>query len=144
MDQDTKSVLKSPTKVKLDIAGRQVDIKEIEIESSSGDIFKAWIGRDAQNNWDIITAANPNDIWFHLEDHPSPHIILRINNNGDGVDNDKKYDKRTINRCAYLCKAGSKLKDTKNVYVIYTEVKNVTKADKPGAVTTTKTKRIKI
>jgi len=110
-------------------------MKELIIEGID-DTYTVWIGQNAQDNWDIISKADQNDIWFHLEGSPSPHVILRVEN--------KKYDKRILNRCACICKEGSKLKDTKNAHIIYTEIKHITKGDKPGSVFTRKTKTIKI
>jgi hypothetical protein len=28
-------------------------------------IYKIKIGQNKQDNWDLIDASNPNDIWFH-------------------------------------------------------------------------------
>lgn len=95
-----------------------------------------WIGENAQDNWDIIDKSDQKDIWFHLSNHPSAHIILRMN----GIPL-KKISKRTLIHCAVQCKKHSKFSDISNkqkIYVIYTEIKNVSKADKPGAVYTKK------
>lgn len=37
------------------------------------------IGENAKDNWNIIDMADQNDIWFHINNIPSPHIILKSN-----------------------------------------------------------------
>lgn len=92
-----------------------------------------WIGENAEDNWACIDQADQNDIWFHLADHPSAHVILRLPDRLTV----KKISKQTLIHCAVVCKSHSKFANVKNkMKVIYTEVKNVTKADKPGSVYT--------
>lgn len=101
------------------------------------------IGGNAEENWKIIDAANQNDLWFHLEDHPSAHVILAM---PDGKTS-KDLNKQTLIHCAVICKQHSKFPTISNqnkMSVIYTETKNVTKADKEGAVYTKKTKTISV
>jgi predicted ribosome quality control (RQC) complex YloA/Tae2 family protein len=86
------------------------------------------LGQNAQDNWDIIDKADPYDIWFHVEDHPSCHVILRL------PDNKAIYNKQTLTYCASICKEHSKFKDYKKISIIYTQIKNITKGDKPGLV----------
>ncbi len=94
------------------------------------------IGNNAQENWDLISSATQNDIWFHLGDNrPSPHVILQIPENYKST----KIPKRVINRCCVLCKQHSKYENIKKVTIIYTEIKNVSKGDKIGSVYTKKT-----
>jgi len=100
--------------------------------------YKIKVGESAQENWDIIDNASQNDIWFHVEGHPSCHVILEIG------DKKKIPHKSVINYCGSLCKEGSSLKNNKNTKIIYTNIKNVKKADNPGSVTTKNTKELKI
>jgi hypothetical protein len=55
-----------------------------------------------------------------------------------------KPHKSVIRFCATLCKDGSKYKNNKDVKIIYTEIKNVKKADKVGAVNIKKIQNIKV
>lgn len=96
-----------------------------------------WIGKNAQENWDIITKASQNDIWFHLEDFSSPHVILRVEDTKLKV-----VPKILINKCASLCKQHSKYNKINKISIIYTEIKNVKKGDKVGSVMTQKTKSL--
>jgi len=101
-----------------------------------------WIGENAQDNWDIIDKANQNDIWFHLADHPSTHIILRM----DDIPF-KKISKQTLIHCAVQCRMHSKfpiISPKQKMRIIYTEIKNVSKGDKPGSVYTKKENYISV
>lgn len=100
--------------------------------------YKIWIGKNAQDNWDIISKSVQNDIWFHLDNVPSPHVILKIPEDFKL----KVVPKQVLNKCAVLCKNYSNYDQIKKIKVIYTEIKNVTKGDKVGSVMTHKTKTI--
>jgi predicted ribosome quality control (RQC) complex YloA/Tae2 family protein len=95
------------------------------------------VGETAQENWDIISDSGQNDIWFHVGGNASCHVVLSCN------EIKKKPHKSVINYCASLCKDGSKLKNVKNVTIIYTEIKNVKKSNTPGSVTTKNIKKTK-
>lgn len=101
--------------------------------------YEIIIGKNAQENFDIIDTSDENDIWFHLDDHSSPHVIIRTNGLG------MKIDKKIIKRACVLCKQHSKLKSEKKVAVIYTLIKYVKKDEKiVGTVHTTNVKTITI
>lgn len=99
-----------------------------------------WIGENAQDNWDIISKANQNDIWFHVAGSSSSHIILRMPNKVSLKD----ISKQTLIHCSSVCKQHSKSKNNNKVKIVFTEIKNVKKADKPGAVYTKKERYITI
>jgi predicted ribosome quality control (RQC) complex YloA/Tae2 family protein len=102
------------------------------------DIYKVYVGESAQDNWDLIDKASQNDLWFHLESFSSPHVIVT-------VDNPKiKIPKTVLKYAAQLCHEHSKYKLIKNIKVIWTEIKNVSKAIKVGSVYTKKTHTIKL
>jgi len=104
------------------------------------------VGTNAQENHDIIDAADPDDLWFHLSGCSSSHVICKIpvaidtNNN----ENLKKILQRITKQGAVICKANSKYKSYKNVKIDYTKIKYVTKSDKPGAFIISNTKSILI
>jgi predicted ribosome quality control (RQC) complex YloA/Tae2 family protein len=114
-------------------------MKEIFYESVHDECtYRIRAGETAQENWDLINDSSQNDVWFHVDGSPSCHVVVEVG------DKKKGPHKSVINYCAQLCKEGSKLKANKNVKIIYTEIKNVKKSDKPGAVTTKCTKTVKI
>lgn len=114
-------------------------MKEYEYESQYDETrYIIRVGENAQENWDLIDDSSQNDIWFHVEGHPSCHVVLSMS------DRKKLPHKSVIIYCALLCKDGSKVSNHKNIKIIYTEIKNVRKGDTPGSVFTKNTKTIKI
>lgn len=98
-------------------------------------IFTIKIGQTAQENWDLISSSDQNDVWFHLASLPSPHVVLQ---------NSLKIPQNILQQTALLCKQHSKYKNFAKLSVIYTLVKNVKKASKVGSVTTSRTKSITV
>ena len=95
------------------------------------------IGKNAMDNWNIIDNAESDDMWFHLENMPSSHVIIHMC--------DKQIiPKDLIYKAAILCKKHSKSNKVNNVHVIYTMIQNVKKAKEVGSVTTTNVKRIRV
>lgn len=94
------------------------------------------IGSNSQENWDLIDSSKENDVWFHLDDSPSCHVVLSLPENVVYKD----VSKQTLIKCGSFCKK----KGMKNVDVIYAEIKNVTKADTVGSVNTKNAKKITI
>ncbi len=97
------------------------------------------IGQNAIDNFKIIDEANEYDMWFHIENHPSCHVLCSI------PDNISKKDLlKIIKRGALCCKENSKYKSEQSVSVIYTYVKNLVKTDIVGSVIANNSKSIKI
>ena len=60
------------------------------------------IGKNATDNWNIIDKADNDDMWFHLENESSSHVIIHSL--------DKQIiPKNLIYKGAILCKKHSKL-----------------------------------
>ena len=97
------------------------------------------IGVSAQDNFDLIDASNPQDIWFHVQDLPSCHVVAVMPEN-EKID--KKKKRSIIKHGAVLCKQYSKYASYKNLPIIYTKIENVQKTNIPGSVTTTDAKTI--
>jgi len=106
-----------------------------EYQCPDGNIYTITIGTDSQDNWDIIDQSKQNDIWFHVNGHPSAHVIISTKGK-------KKIHKSVINYAAWLCKENSKRKYAKKQKIIYTYIKNIKKADKTGSVHTANTKTV--
>ena len=92
------------------------------------------IGKNAKHNWDIISRANPEWIWFHVSNAPSAHIILEQEN----------PSKKDIYLAAIQCKKHSKYKKSPPISVTYCKVKFLEKGDKVGSVICNKTKTIRV
>ena len=97
-----------------------------------------YIGTNASDNFDIIDKGRSEDYWFHAKDFSSCHVVVQLPD-----DIDKRGLKTIIKRGAMICKQNThKLSQLDNVEIIYTRIKNVTKTDVIGCVTTTHTKTI--
>ena len=97
-----------------------------------------YIGKSKEDNFDVIDAGNENDLWFHASHESSCHIVCEVPDNIDR--SDMRY---IIKMGALLCKNNTnKLKTQKNVKIIYTQIKNITKTAIAGCVQTTNTKTI--
>lgn len=112
-------------------------IEEIFINKLNVNI-KYLIGKNANDNFNIIDISSPNDIWFHLSDYPSCHIIASI----DYLILNKKELMYIIKQGSILCKKYSKYNNQKKIEVIYTTIKNIQKTKILGTVISTNTKSI--
>jgi predicted ribosome quality control (RQC) complex YloA/Tae2 family protein len=122
------------------------------------------IGKNAKNNFEIIDKSHPEDIWFHLSNDSSCHVIAVMNfDHYNSVCNNvndpekmnlrysfnideltKKQKLQIIKQGAIICKEYSKRKSDKNVEVLYTNIENVCKTNVVGSVNAFKTKSIVI
>jgi len=97
-----------------------------------------YIGKNQNENFEVIDNGSQDDLWFHAKDVSSCHVVCEIPD-----DINKKELKYIIKVGALLCKNNTnKLKNISNVDIIYTEIKNITKTSIPGCVTTQNTKTI--
>tara|TARA_Y100001970_G_C14212427_1_gene847691 strand:- start:2024 stop:2377 length:354 start_codon:yes stop_codon:yes gene_type:complete len=104
---------------------------ETKFIPSLNDTVEFKIGQNAQDNFDIIDASNPNDLWFHLYGESSCHVIASMNSE---IKLDKKQKRQIITQGALLCKQNSRHKSSKDVNIIYTEIKNIEKTETIGSV----------
>jgi hypothetical protein len=89
-----------------------------------------YIGTNAADNFDAISAGGPEDIWFHADDASSCHVIAVM-----PEDIDRK-EKLWIIKCgARLVKQHTKkFVSMKNLPVICTEIQNIEMTDTAGKV----------
>jgi len=85
------------------------------------------IGESQEDNDQIISEASQTDIWFHLENLPSCHVII-------SCDKKNPISKEMIKHCANLCKINGKYKNHKKLRVNYCPTKNIKKTDVQGQV----------
>ena len=97
------------------------------------------IGKNKGENFNVIDMGSENDLWFHADDISSCHVVCLLAD----TEIDKKDLRYVIKTGALLCKNNTnKLKSMKNVEIIYTQIKNITKTDIEGCVLTQNTKSI--
>lgn len=96
----------------------------------SSDGFDIYVGRNnTQNDYLTLKFANSSDLWFHTKDIHGSHTIIKL-----GIDKD--VPKETILEAARLAAYYSKARESAQVPVDYTEIRNVKKPNgaKPGMV----------
>ena len=99
----------------------------IEYESSDG--FRILVGRNnKQNDQLTLRTANKNDLWLHTKEIHGSHVII--------VADGKEISDTAIMEAARIAAMHSKGKDSAQVPVDYTRVKNVSKPNGalPGKV----------
>lgn len=89
------------------------------------------IGNSKEENTNLLDIGSENDLWFHIEDISSCHVLCII---PDEL-KDKKWKKYFIKKGAFFCyKYTNKVKSMKVINIIYTEKKNVEKTNIQGQV----------
>ena len=82
------------------------------------------LGKNAKQNFELIDLASDNYWWFHIDCMPSGHCIVETD----------ILDREMIIFASNLVKEHSKSKDSKNVKIIYTQIKNIKKTKILGQV----------
>ena len=98
-------------------------------EYTSSDGFTIYVGRNnKQNDKLTLKTARNYDMWLHTKDIPGSHVII--------VSDNREITDTAILEAASLAAYNSKAKESDNVPVDYTIVKNVSKPSgaKPGMV----------
>ena len=96
----------------------------------SSDGFDIYVGKNnTQNDYLTLRFANTSDIWFHTKQIHGSHTIIKL-----GVN--KNVPDTTLLEAAKLAAYYSKARESSQVPVDYTQVKNVKKPNgaKPGMV----------
>ena len=89
-----------------------------------------YIGKSAAGNFEIIDISDPDDIWFHINNDSSAHVIAKM-----PINIDKKDIKYIIKHGAVICKQNSKYKSAKTpTEIIYAKIKHIEKTSTIGAV----------
>ena len=103
---------------------------KIEIFTHGSKEYEISIGKNKEENWQLIDASQPNDIWFHVDNQPSCHVILK------NAENVKLRDipRQVLKRAAYLCKTNSVAKTQPKCDLIYAAISQITKTNIVGQV----------
>ena len=102
--------------------------------------FEYTIGKSAYENHHIIDISNPYDLWFHVSDYPSCHVICKLEN----IRYNAKLFNKIIKQGAVICKQNCNLKNKKDLSISYTHLKNIKKTNIPGEVSLQNVKYINI
>lgn len=107
---------------------KQTASKPMHFVSSDG--FDIYVGKsNAQNDYLTLRFANSSDWWFHTKNIHGSHTVIKL-----GLD--KEVPKSTITEAAQLAAYYSKGRNSSQVPVDFTRIKNVRKPNgaKPGMV----------
>lgn len=107
---------------------QQASTKPLHFVSSDG--FDIYVGKNnTQNDYLTLRFANSSDLWFHTKNIHGSHTVIKL-----GLD--KEVPKQTLLEAAQLAAYFSKGRDSSQVPVDYTQIKNVKKPNgaKPGMV----------
>ena len=89
-----------------------------------------YIGENQHENFDVIDLGKPDDLWFHINNMASCHVVAILPE--DVEKNDLRY---IIKIGAILCKTNTnKLKSLNKIEIIYAQIKHVVKTLIPGCV----------
>lgn len=105
-------------------------VKSKPMHFVSSDGFDIYVGKNnTQNDYLTLRFANSGDVWFHTKNIHGSHTVIKL-----GIDKD--IPKSTILEAAQLAAYFSKARDSSQVPVDYTQIKNVRKPNgaKPGMV----------
>lgn len=107
---------------------KQSAAKPMHFVSSDG--FDIYVGKsNSQNDYLTLKFSNSSDLWFHTKNIHGSHTVIKL-----GLDKD--VPKSTIEEAAKIAAYYSKGRDSSQVPVDFTQIKNVKKPSgaKPGMV----------
>ena len=104
-----------------------------QITLVSNDItYTIIIGENAKENWELIENSEPDDLWFHVEESSSAHVVVSQDVKSKS---DVNYPDEIIEVAANLSKQHSKQKNSKKkVQIVYTKILNLKKGKAVGSV----------
>lgn len=110
---------------------QSIYIDELQVD------FEVLIGQSKEENDALVRSGHPQDVWFHLANMSSCHIVLKCGQHTNII------PKRYLNKVACM------FREYKNnlpsrYSVIYTEIKNVRPSGELGQVTTVQTRTIRV
>lgn len=103
----------------------KVDYRRTEIEG-----YSVLYGRSGLENAAVLKAARPDDLWFHVQNAPGGHVVIRTDNRPDSV------PQSTLIQAAKLAAKQSRRRRDATVEVDYTLIKHLqrSKGAPPGFV----------
>ena len=116
--------------LRLNIGKKKAKVKSEPMKFISCDGYEILVGKNNKQNDELtLKMAYSTDIWFHTKNIPGSHTIVRTKGTGHAPDT-------TLMQAAQIAAYYSKARNSSQVPVDYTEVKNVKKPNgaKPGMV----------
>lgn len=94
------------------------------------------VGQSAQENHDMVDAAAPTDLWFHVTGRPSCHVIAHVPEEVLNMPSKARRAalRKITTQGAVLCKRFSKYVSEKRLSMDVARVSDVEKSSVPGSV----------
>jgi len=89
--------------------------------------FHIRVGRDKEENSQILDSSQENDMWIHLSDFPSGHAVIANPNN-------IKIPHKVLKRACCLVKQYSKYSSKKKITFDIAQIKYLEKTENKGEV----------
>jgi predicted ribosome quality control (RQC) complex YloA/Tae2 family protein len=84
-------------------------------------MVKIKYGKNAKENWNLIDESSSDDLWFHIDNYPSTHVLLEYSIEDE--DTIEEYIDKAIQLCIEKTpKIKSYVPKIKSVKVIYTKI----------------------
>ena len=96
---------------------------------SLGQYVEYRVGQHARENMELIAMSRSEDLWFHIRDRPSCHVVATL-----PPHDTKKQLRKIAVQGAVICKQCSKYKSEHHVSVMYTPIANVEMTETVGSV----------
>jgi predicted ribosome quality control (RQC) complex YloA/Tae2 family protein len=105
-------------------------MKFVDIDINN-ELFSYVVGENSFENFQLIDEANLNDLWFHANNLPSCHVVVKIENKNL----EKKTIQKIITQGALLCKYNTNsLKSLNKIDFLCCNIGNLKKGKKEGSV----------
>ncbi len=101
------------------------------IGEQSWDIY---VGTNAKENWKLIDDSDPFDMWLHVDEYPSGHVVIREKLSGKTELEVPHYPNQIIAIGADYCKSQSKYSNIPKLKIVYTQIANLKKGKDIGSV----------
>jgi predicted ribosome quality control (RQC) complex YloA/Tae2 family protein len=99
------------------------------------------VGSNKEENQYLINKSQQDDLWFHIANYPSCHVVCQLNPNSKI---NKKHYNKIIKQGAVCCKSHSKFKNVNKLDITYSSIKYLENTDKVGSVIVHNSKTITI
>ena len=103
---------------------------DLRCNSLTNQVYTLHYGKNAHENWELFDAAEPDDLWFHLDDLPSAHVYLEVSKE-EPSDAAIEFAARLV-----LTRTPKAVNTTKakKITVIYCPRSNLAKGKSPGEI----------